>query len=100
MIISHCIRFPYHDENYNFFRDQPIITMSQGIAMNNLVNPFDEKAKTWDSDPEKAARARAVADAIAKEVPITAWLFGLRIRLRHGAGQFFPRPIIESDRDG
>ena len=32
---------------------------------------FDERAKDWDSDPKKVARARAVADAIRKTVPLS-----------------------------
>lgn len=32
---------------------------------------FDERAKDWDSDPKKVERARAVAEAIRKEVPLS-----------------------------
>ena len=32
---------------------------------------FDERAKDWDSDPKKVERARAVADAIRKSVPLS-----------------------------
>jgi ubiquinone/menaquinone biosynthesis C-methylase UbiE len=32
---------------------------------------FDERAKDWDSDPKKVERARAVADAICKGVPLS-----------------------------
>lgn len=32
---------------------------------------FDERAKDWDSDPKKVERARAVADAIRKTVPLS-----------------------------
>ena len=32
---------------------------------------FDERAKDWDSDPDKVARARAVADEIRKAVPLS-----------------------------
>ena len=31
---------------------------------------FDERAKDWDSDPKKVERARIVADAIRKAVPL------------------------------
>jgi ubiquinone/menaquinone biosynthesis C-methylase UbiE len=32
---------------------------------------FDERAKDWDSDPDKVQRARAVADAIRKAIPLS-----------------------------
>ena len=32
---------------------------------------FDERAKDWDSDPKKVERARVVADAIRKAVPLS-----------------------------
>ena len=32
---------------------------------------FDERAKDWDSDPKKVERARMVADAIRKAVPLS-----------------------------
>lgn len=32
---------------------------------------FDERAKDWDSDPDKVARAHAVADMIRKTVPLS-----------------------------
>ncbi len=33
---------------------------------------FDERAKDWDSDPKKVERARVVADAIRKTIPLSA----------------------------
>ena len=32
---------------------------------------FDERAKDWDSDPKKVERARVVADAIRKAIPLS-----------------------------
>jgi ubiquinone/menaquinone biosynthesis C-methylase UbiE len=32
---------------------------------------FDERARDWDSDPDKVQRARMVADAIRKAVPLS-----------------------------
>ncbi len=32
---------------------------------------FDERAKDWDSDPKKVERARVVADAIRKSIPLS-----------------------------
>ena len=33
---------------------------------------FDERARDWDSDPKKVERARAVAEAIRKALPLSA----------------------------
>lgn len=35
------------------------------------MTDFDERAKDWDSDPKKVERARVVADAICKAVPLS-----------------------------
>jgi ubiquinone/menaquinone biosynthesis C-methylase UbiE len=35
------------------------------------MNEFDQKAMSWDDDPIRVARTRAVADAIRKHVPLT-----------------------------
>src|SRR5512144_1440840 len=32
---------------------------------------FDERARDWDSDPDKVERARVVADAIRKAIPLS-----------------------------
>lgn len=43
---------------------------------------FDERAKDWDSDPKKVERARVVADAIRKAIPLST-----RMRaLEYGCG--------------
>ncbi|MDM7925723.1 MAG: class I SAM-dependent methyltransferase [bacterium] len=36
------------------------------------MSEFDAKAATWDDDPERVERAKAVADAIRAAVPLTA----------------------------
>jgi ubiquinone/menaquinone biosynthesis C-methylase UbiE len=77
-----------------FYLKNQIFTMSRGISMNNLINPFDEKAKTWDSDPEKAVRARTVADAIAKEVPITPGFSAFEYGCGTGLVSFFLGPSL------
>lgn len=46
------------------------------------MSEFDAKARTWDDDPQKADRARRVADAIAERVP---GLARLRV-LEYGSG--------------
>lgn len=38
---------------------------------------FDERAKDWDSDPKKVERARAVAEAIRKAVPLSTDMHAL-----------------------
>lgn len=38
---------------------------------------FDERAKDWDSDPKKVERARAVADAIRKMIPLSTRMSAL-----------------------
>ena len=40
---------------------------------------FDERAKDWDSDPKKVERARVVADAIRKAVPLSTNMNALEI---------------------
>ncbi len=35
------------------------------------MTDFDERAKEWDSDPKKVERARVVADAIRKSIPLS-----------------------------
>lgn len=47
-----------------------------------MGSDFDERARTWDDDPAKAQRARAVADAIRAAVPLEA---STRL-LEYGAG--------------
>lgn len=38
---------------------------------------FDERARDWDSDPKKVERARAVADAIRKAIPLSTTMTAL-----------------------
>lgn len=47
------------------------------MPANNTPQYFDERAKTWDDDPMKTARAQAVADGICAHVPLSAGLSGL-----------------------
>jgi len=46
------------------------------------VHDFDARAATWDDDPTKVARARAIADAIEREVPLATSM----VALEYGAG--------------
>jgi len=45
-------------------------------------NDFDARAATWDDDPTKVARARAIAQAIEREVPLRDTMSALE----YGAG--------------
>ena len=48
----------------------------------HTAQDFDARATTWDDDPAKVARARAIADAIEREVPLSASMEALE----YGAG--------------
>lgn len=56
--------------------------MSIGDSSAHAVSDFDARAATWDDDPTKVERARAIADAIAREVPLAAAMNALE----YGAG--------------
>src|SRR5262249_46849238 len=43
--------------------------MSGETRSAHTVSDFDARAATWDGDPTKVERARAIADAILREVP-------------------------------
>ncbi len=46
------------------------------------IDRFDTKASTWDADPEKVARANAIAEGIAEAVPLN---LNMQV-LEYGAG--------------
>ena len=54
---------------------------------------FDERAKDWDSDPQKVERARAVADAIRKAIPLTTDMTALE----YGCGTGLLSFALQSD---
>ena len=51
-------------------------------SMRSESNDFDARAATWDDDPTKVARARAIAEAIEREVPLVDTMTALE----YGAG--------------
>lgn len=51
-------------------------------ASSHTMQDFDARAATWDDDPTKVARARAIADAILREVPLNNSMTALE----YGAG--------------
>lgn len=57
-------------------------TQSPHPGSAHTVQDFDARAATWDDDPTKVARARAIADAIEREVPLSASMEALE----YGAG--------------
>ena len=56
--------------------------MSGETRSAHTVSDFDARAATWDDDPTKVERARAIADAITREVPLAAAMNALE----YGAG--------------
>ena len=51
---------------------------------------FDERAKTWDDDPTKTARAEVVAAGIRAQVPLAAGMIGLEYGCGTGLLSFMP----------
>jgi ubiquinone/menaquinone biosynthesis C-methylase UbiE len=54
---------------------------------------FDERAKDWDSDPVKVERARVVADAIRKAIPLSTEMSALE----YGCGTGLLSFALQSD---
>jgi ubiquinone/menaquinone biosynthesis C-methylase UbiE len=54
---------------------------------------FDERAKDWDSDPDKVERARAVAEAIRKAIPLSTEMNALE----YGCGTGLLSFALQSD---
>ena len=69
--------------------------------MNDSALSFDSRAKTWDSDPMKVARARAVAHGIQTHVPLaphmTAFEYGCGTGLLGFALQPYLKHITLAD---
>ena len=58
-----------------------------------MMTNFDERAKDWDSDPKKVERARVVADAICKAIPLSNDM----IALEYGCGTGLLSFALQSD---
>lgn len=56
---------------------------------------FNERAKTWDDDPMKTARAQAVAEGIRKHVPLAADMSGLEYGCGTGLLSFALQPYLQ-----
>jgi ubiquinone/menaquinone biosynthesis C-methylase UbiE len=63
---------------------------------NNNMTYFDERAKDWDSDPKRIERARAVADAIRKTIPLSADMNALEYGCGTGLLSFALQPYLGS----
>ncbi len=57
---------------------------------------FDDRAKDWDSDPDKVERARVVADAIRAAVPLQPAMTALEYGCGTGLLSFFLQPEFAS----
>jgi ubiquinone/menaquinone biosynthesis C-methylase UbiE len=55
---------------------------------------FDEKAKDWDADPEKAERARAVAGSIRERVPLNSGMTAFEYGCGTGLLSFALHPYL------
>ena len=56
---------------------------------------FDARAKTWDDDPMKTARAQAVADGIQSRVPLTNHMTALEYGCGTGLLSFALQPQLK-----
>lgn len=59
-----------------------------------MVNEFDEKAKDWDSDPNKISRARTVAEAIRNRVTLGPHMEALEYGCGTGLLSFALQPYL------
>ncbi len=67
--------------------------MSDAPALGTTAD-FDARAATWDDDPTKLERARAVADAIAAQVPLAPAMRALEYGCGTGVLSFLLRPRL------
>lgn len=58
------------------------------------IESFDARAATWDDDPTKVERARAIADAIEREVPLSTSMAALEYGCGTGLLGFMLRPRV------
>jgi len=58
------------------------------------IEGFDARAATWDDDPTKVARARAITDAIVREVPLATTMDALEYGAGTGLVGFMLRPLL------
>ena len=61
----------------------------------NTTEYFDERAKNWDDDPMKTARAQAVAEGIRARVPLSTHMSGLEYGCGTGLLSFALQPHLQ-----
>ncbi len=61
----------------------------------NSVRDFDSRARTWDDDPMKTARALAVAEAISARIPNLTGLCGFEYGCGTGLLSFALQPRLQ-----
>lgn len=67
-------------------------TERQVPAPARTIVDFDARAETWDDDPVKVQRARAIADTIVRDVPLTPAMEALEYGSGTGLLGFILRP--------
>ena len=65
------------------------------MTSDHTTTYFDARAKTWDDDPMKAARAQAVADGIQSRVPLTNHMTALEYGCGTGLLSFALQPQLK-----
>lgn len=58
------------------------------------IASFDARAASWDDDPSKVERARAIAEAIRREVPLAPSMVALEYGAGTGLVGFMLRPLL------
>jgi len=71
------------------------MTTAKPIDSNHSTTAFDERAKTWDDDPMKTARAEAVAQAIRTQVPLSSTMSGMEYGCGTGLLGFALHPQLK-----
>ena len=65
------------------------------MPLANTTEYFDVRAKTWDDDPMKAARAQAVAEGVRAHVPLATHMSGLEYGCGTGLLSFALQPYLQ-----
>jgi ubiquinone/menaquinone biosynthesis C-methylase UbiE len=60
----------------------------------SAMNDFDAKARDWDNQPDRVERAKAVAAAIRRQVPLSTQMTALEYGCGTGLLSFFLQPYL------
>lgn len=74
-------------------KDHAGLLDQRGTFEKEKMTDFDERAKDWDSDPKKVERARVVAEAIRKAIPLSTNISALE----YGCGTGLLSFALQSD---